>query len=197
MGAKKYTESTLDYLLKVAMSQKMMTADDLHNYTNNLFETVQVGSWETLKNEVINCDSLKATAYVNSMEQLNSLYGKVKKDLEAFKSKSIEVKLKAFRLANFLDVEPDSYLNHEDKIRKIIGKENINSGKELLMRLKQDDTSDYALLTSPVRKRFEKTFAPEIQAIRASITESALLTPNQVKENEIRNRQKRINKLNA
>ncbi len=183
MGAKKYSNETLDELVNIAVNQKIMKEEDIHNYANKLFDVVQISCWESIKNEVIQCEGLKNKSYESAMKTVNSMYEKIIADNEKFKSNKIETKLKAFRLASFLDVDPEKYSQHEEGIKSIIGKERINTAKELLLRVKEDDKmKDYALLTAPVRKRFEKVFNNEILNIRNIISKADIAQQQEIKD---------------
>lgn len=210
MGAKKYSDETLDELVNIAINQKLMTEEDIHTYANKLFDVVQIGCWENLKNEVVQCESLKGRQYESAMKVVNSIYDKVLIDNKKYatihttasqgenptasqgenpivdKQKEIERKLKAFRVANFLDIDPENYSKHEEAIKSILGKDKINTGKELLLKLNDEQMKDYAMLTSPVRKRFEKTFINEILKVRSIIS----LAEENAQKQEVKNKKK-------
>ncbi|WP_060488804.1 hypothetical protein [Pseudomonas sp. NBRC 111121] len=162
---KKYSDGTISRLLEVALKHRELTASDLNTYANDLFEVAQLGCWQKVKDSIIDNPKLTGAGYINTMKAADEFRVKVKSDIDRFKSKPLDVKLSAFRIANFLDVDFSKYYEHEDAIKKILGDKHINRPRELTMAIDEKECRDYALLTIPVRSRFNKTFSSELKEL--------------------------------
>lgn len=169
---KKYAKEILDRLIEVALANKEITANDINTYLNDLFEISQTGCWQRLRNEIIDSKSLTGKSYVKAMNQSDNLYELVKKDIENFKQQEITAKMSAFRIANFLDVDFTKYKQHEEKIKEVLGDKTTNRGREFILDIATEESKDYALLTKPVRHRFEVKFKSEIDSLRNQIANS-------------------------
>lgn len=192
---RKYSDSAISRLLEIAEQRHEIKINELNTYLDNLFEVSQLGCWQTIKNGIINNDSLRNAQYEKAMMCVDKLHANVKKDIQQFKKQPIEKKLPAFRIASFLDVDFANYKKYEDEIKSVIGSKQINSSRELLLSISDEGTKDYALLTNPVRKRFNQQFESELTTLRNIVANRPVPEQQLTQSNEIAQQLRKQNKM--
>ena len=182
---KKYSEGTIARLLNIALQHRELTESDLNTYANNLFEVVQLGCWQKIKDSIIDNPKLTGAGYIRTMMAADEFRVKVKTDIERFKAIPLDKKLKSFRISNFLDVDFTKYKDHEESIKKVLGDRKHNSPREVAFAIEAQESRDYALLTSPVRSRFNKQFEKDIENLNIMVRNEIRALPKKVEQTRV------------